>query len=221
MKPAVTVVVPYHRARVASGMLGTCLWSLRAQTGTPTLLVLPMEDVGGRGAWWPRQQGLVAADTPYVAYLDSDDWAYPDHIATLYWAAVKAGADYVYSYFTIHDMWEGSRPDLDPIGVFGRPFNVERPHQTTSTILIRRDAVMDAGIQWRDVSADRKIPGTELRWGEDLDFTLQCAASRLTFLHVPRRTWAWRVGTHNTSGLPDRGDAVGGDHARHDDEGGG
>ena len=188
-------------------MLATCLWSLREQVGTPPFYVLPVDGTG-MGAAWARQQGIDQAVTPWIGFLDSDDWAYPDHVATLYRAALESGADYVYSYFTIHDMWEGARPDLDPLRTFGQPFDRDRPVQTTGTILVRRDALQRHGLRYEAQPEGRMIPGTDLRYGEDYDLMLRSLAAGLTIRHVPRRTWAWRVGHHNTSGLPGRGDAA-------------
>lgn len=208
MEPQVTIVVPFHAERVANGMLDTCLWSLRAQVEAPPFYVLPVLDESGEGAAATRQRGLDQVETPWVVFLDSDDWAYPHHVATLYRAAQATESDYVFSYFTIHDMWEGARPDLDPLRTFGKPFDPAHPHQTTGTILVRRSALSEHGIKFRQQDPDRLIEGTELRYGEDWDLALQCVAAGLRITHVPRRTWAWRIGHHNTSGLPGRGDAV-------------
>jgi hypothetical protein len=204
----VTVVVPFHVERKTSGMLDTCLWSLQQQEGAPPFIVMPVYDILYEGAAATRQRGLDAATTPWVAFVDSDDWVYPDHVATLYGAAQATGADYVFSYFTVHDGWEGCRPDLDPLGTFGRPFDPAHPHQTTGTILVRRQALTDAGIRYETQPEGRTVPGTDLRHGEDYQLMLECVAAGLTVVHVPRRTWAWRIGLHNTSGIPGRGDAV-------------
>jgi len=206
--PQVTIVVPYHQARAENGMLDTCLWSLRQQVGAPPFVVLPVLDDQGEGAAATRQRGLDMADTPWVGFLDSDDWVYPDHVGTLYHAALDMSADYVFSWYTVHDMWEGARPDLDPLGgLFGVQFDNDHPHQTTGTTLVYQDLLWDRGIRFREQLSDRFIPDTELRYGEDWDLVLQCAAAGLRIRHVPRRTWAWRIGHHNTSGLPGHGDS--------------
>jgi glycosyltransferase involved in cell wall biosynthesis len=200
--PVVTVVVPYHRERVESGMLDTCLWSLKQQTAPVQVLTV---DGTGAGAAAARAAGTDAVTTPWVAYLDSDDWAYPDHVEQLLAAAQATGADYLYSYFTVHDAWEGARPDLDPLQVFGKPFNPADPQQTTGTILVRTSLAQSLG--WCDQPEGRTIPGTELRYGEDYDFTVRAIRANARIVHVPRRTWAWRIGSHNTSGVPGRGDS--------------
>lgn len=201
--PEVTVVVPFHVERTRNGMLDTCLWSLRQQD---VMVQVVTVDGTGLGAAAARTAGLQAVDTPWVAFLDSDDWTYPDHVSTLLSAAGATGADYTYSYFTIHDQWEAARPDLDPLGLFGHEFDPGNPTQTTGTILVRTNLARDLG-GFHTQDKDRLIPGTELRYGEDFDFTVRAAEAGAHIVHVPRRTWAWRVGHHNSSGLPGRGDA--------------
>lgn len=204
--PEVTVIVPYHQARVRSGMLDRALWSLHHQT--VPIQVVTVDGTGLQAAD-ARTAGVLdarVAATPWVAFLDSDDWAYPDHVETLWVGARETGADYTFSYFTIHDMWEGARPDLDPLGLFGHEFDPECPTQTTGTILVRTDLARGLG-GFRRQPQDRKIPGTDLRYGEDFDFTVRAVAAGARIVHIPRRTWAWCHGFHNTSGLPWRGDA--------------
>lgn len=201
--PVVTVVVPYHRPRDRNGMLARTLWSLDHQTLAHYVLTVDGTGVGAAGA---RTAALESVTTPWVAFLDSDDWAYPDHVETLLRAVRGATADYAYSYFTVHDAWEGARPDLDPLGTFGRPFDPEHPVQTTSTILVSTSLARQLG--FREQPPDRMIPGTGLRFGEDYDFLLRANDAKARIVHVPRRTWAWHIGLHNTSGIPGRGDAA-------------
>jgi glycosyltransferase involved in cell wall biosynthesis len=187
-------------------MLATALWSIEQQT-VPVQVVLA-EDPDGWGAASTRQAGLDVVQTPWVAFLDSDDWLYPDHVETLTAVARVSGSDYVYSYFTPHDQWEGARgPDCDPLGLFGHRFDPAAPTQTTSTILVRTELAQEVG--FREQPDDRTIPESpHLRYGEDFDFTVRCANMGANIRHVPRRTWAWRIGRHNTSGQPGRGDAT-------------
>lgn len=204
--PDVTVVVPFHVEREQSGMLATALWSLERQTCPVRVLTV---DGTGCGAAAARTAAVLSGDlvTGWVAFLDSDDWAYPDHVETLLRGAEQTGADYAFSYFTVHDAWEGARPDLDPLGLFGHVFDPERPTQTTGTILVRADLARELG-GFREQPDGRMIDGTELRYGEDFDFTVRACTAGARIVHIPRRTWAWHIGHHNTSGLPGRGDAA-------------
>jgi len=204
--PDVTVVIPYHAQRVQNGMLDRALWSLEHQTHPTYVMTV---DGTGLGAAAARTAAIMASDlvTPWVAFLDSDDWMYPDHVETLVRGADHFKADYTYSYFTVHDAWEGARPDLDPLGLFGHKFDPEWPTQTTGTILVRTELARELE-GFRAQPEDRMIPGTGLRYGEDYDFTVRAVEQGARIAHIPRRTWAWHIGHHNTSGLPGRGDAV-------------
>lgn len=75
--PAVTVVIPSHQARVMSGMTARALWSVSRQT-VPSLARV-YHDVNATGPAHLRQLGMVEAESRWVAFLDSDDWFYPDH----------------------------------------------------------------------------------------------------------------------------------------------
>jgi glycosyltransferase involved in cell wall biosynthesis len=200
----ITAVIPTHPERVNNGMLGRAVLSVHEQVFPASQLVVELDDQGA-GAAATRQAGLERVATPWVAFLDSDDWWYPEHLAVLAQAADAEQADYVFSYFTVHDAWEGMRPDVDPLGTFGRPFDPDEPHQTTVTVLVRTDLARTAG--FRAQPPDRLIPGTNLRHGEDWQFTLDCLAAGAKIIHVPRRTWAWRHHGLNTGGLSGEGDA--------------
>lgn len=203
--PEVTVVVPYHRARQENGMLDTALWSLSKQTVPVAVITV---DGTGTGAAQARTAGLMSVETEWAAFLDSDDWAYPEHIRTLLDGARLYKADLTYSYFTVHDQWEGARTDLDPLGQFGQPWSPALPTQTTTTILVRTELAQRVG-GFHEQPRERMIASSpHLRYGEDLDFAIRCHDVGARIVHIPRRTWAWRIGTHNTSGLPGRGDAA-------------
>ena len=208
--PIISAIVPYHSPRDTNGMLDTAIWSLMEQTIADRIVIVPVHDEHGRGEAWTRNEGLRRVvnhglNSPWTLWLDSDDWAYPDHAETLLNAAVNTGSDYTYSYFTVHDEWERCRPGEDPLMLFGKAFDPETPTQTTSTILVSTNLAYRIG--YRDIDPVRMIPGTGLRYGTDFDFTVRCARAGARITHVPRRTWAWRIGSHNTSGIPGHGDA--------------
>lgn len=198
-----TVVIPTHPGR-APAMLTRALLSCRQQT-IPPADVIVQADTAGAGAAETRGAGLRKVRTGWVAFLDSDDWFYPQHLEFLALCALETGADYTYSYFTVHDAWEAARPDIDPLGLFGRPFDPANPSQTTTTILVRAELAQAIGFQTQPVG--RLIDGTNLRHGEDYEFTLNCIAAGATIVHLPARTWAWRHHGLNTGGVPGHGDA--------------
>lgn len=190
MKSGVTVVTPFHEARERNGMLKRAAASVAAQT-IPVEHVLA-RDVHRKGAAITRNHGLALVDTEWTAFLDSDDEMDPDHIEQLLACAAETGADYVYPWFRVVG---GS----DPFPMFfGKPFDPAAPNSTTITILVRTELAKEVGFA-RD-------PAVQVS-GEDFQFTLGCIAAGARIVHHPARTWTWYHGSHNSSGLPDRGDA--------------
>lgn len=189
MKPGVTVVVPYHEARVRNGMMAKAVASVRAQT-YPTELV-EARDVHRMGAAMTRHYGLMEVETEWTAFLDSDDLMDPDHIEHLVACAQETGADYVYPWFRVQG---GS----DPFPMFfGKPWDDAAPHSTTITILVRTGLAQSVGFV--------KTPLEQ--GGEDWAFTLGCLAAGAQIVHLPRRSWTWSHHGFNSSGTPGRGDA--------------
>ena len=197
-----TVVIPTHPGRET--MLARAELSVRQQTITPGATIVSY-DRSGAGAAETRDRGLHRVRTGWVAFLDSDDWFYPEHLEFLALAALETHADYVYSYFTVHDAWEAARPDIDPLGLFGHVFDPLAPTQTTTTILVKTDLAQTVGFHTQPIG--KIIPGVNLRHGEDYQFTLDCVAQGAAIVHLPRRTWAWRHHGLSSSGIAGRGDA--------------
>lgn len=190
MKPGVSVVTPFHEQRRANGMLERAADSVRAQT-VPVHHILA-EDIHRMGAAITRAHGLALVDTEWVAFLDSDDEMDPDHIEHLIACANETGADYVYPWFRVVG-------GTDPFPMFfGKPFDPSAPNSTTITILVRTELAKEVGFA--------RNPNVQVS-GEDFQFTLGCIAAGAKIVHLPRRSWTWFHGSHNSSGLPDRGDA--------------
>jgi hypothetical protein len=166
----------------------------------PAAAISVAMDLDREGAPNTRNRALQAVQTDWVAFLDDDDWFYPQHLETLARAAQESGADYVFSYYMVHDGLGTARPDVDPLGHFGKVFNPEIPTQTTITTLVRTELAKSVG--FRPVEEGRTINGE--RYGEDFQFTVECIAAGAKILHVPVRSWAWMHHGGNTSGLPHR-----------------
>lgn len=181
----VTVVIPYHTQREQNGMLDRAVRSVQGQT-TPCEII-QAKDVHGMGAAVTRNHGLALVQTPWTAFLDSDDELDPDHVEKLLRCAEETGADYVYPWFRVVG---GS----DPFPMFfGKPWDDAAPHSTTITILVRTELAKGVGFH--------QVPS------EDWDFTLRCLAEGAKIVHLPERTWTWFHHGKNSSGLPGRGDA--------------
>lgn len=200
----ITVVIPAHPARVANGMLDRALASVNAQTYSAAAISVVV-DHDRQGAAATRQRALDAVRTPWVAYLDSDDWLYPDHLKTLAAGTrVYRDADVLFSYYMVHAADGRALPHVDPLGNFGKPFDPARPHQTTVTTLERTKLAQAVG--FREPPEDALIDGQ--RFGEDAQHTMELVKAGARIVHIPRRTWAWVHHGANSSGQPGRGDAA-------------
>lgn len=203
MKPGVSVVVPTHAGREAYCALAVA--SAWDQLVKPAAVHV-VEDTTHAGAAATRDRGLRMVETEWTAFLDSDDLLYREHLRVLLAGARIHRADYVFSYFHVVDAL-GRRQLVDPLGLFGRPFDPARPTQTTVTILVKTELAQAVG--FREPPEGALIDGE--RYGEDFDFCVRCVEAGATVVHVPRRTWGWRhwgrgePGTAgNTSGLASR-----------------
>lgn len=202
MQPGISVVIPTHDTRIRNGMLTRAVNSAWRQTHRPNTVIVE-RDQGGEGAWATRHRGLMSVRTEWTAFLDSDDWFYPGHLKTLHTAAIDKNADYVFSYYMVHDNAGNEHPEVDPLGHFGKRFNPEAPHQTTITILVRTELAQQVG--FHEPPEGATIGGH--RGGEDWWFTVECVQAGAKVLHVPTRSWAWVHHGLNSSGQPGRGDA--------------
>lgn len=186
----VTVVIPTIPPR--KQLLLRAIQSVSDQTFAASALSIA-QDIRREGAAATRTRALAMARTKWVAFLDDDDFFNSNHLEVLVNAARRTGADYVFSWFM--DTHE------DPLGNFGKPYDVENPTQTTVTTLVRTDLAQEVGFKiFQD--GESEIAGQHA--GEDWFFTLGCIAKGARVVHVPERTWHWTWHRGNTSGMPNR-----------------
>lgn len=197
MIPNITVAIPSIAPRQIQ--LGRAIRSVAAQTVPASGLSIAF-DVDRDGSTKTRQRALDGVRTTWVAFLDDDDEFLPNHLETLYYAALEHRAEYVYSWYYIGDGHGGMRDDLCPLGHFGKPFDPENPTQTTITTLVRTELAQDVGFV--DPLPGQLIGGQ--KYGEDFEFTMRCLDHGARIHHVPQRTWIWNHHGNNTSGEPDR-----------------
>ncbi|MER7814557.1 glycosyltransferase [Streptomyces sp. NPDC096153] len=200
--PEISVVIPAHPHRVRNGMLDRAIRSVRTQQLKAADIIVTVDD-GGEGAPATRQHGLEQVKTPWVAFLDSDDWFYPEHLKVLAAGSRVWKADYVFSYYMVHRADGTPWPENDPLGHFGKTWNPAAPHQTTITTLVRTELAQQVG--FHQPPEDSVVGGH--RGGEDWHFTIGCRDAGARIVHIPRRTWAWIHHGLNSSGIPGRGDA--------------
>ena len=170
-------------------MLAVSNTSVRAQTLLPSGGISVALDVDKSGAAVTRQRALDGVRTEWVAFLDDDDWMYPNHLSTLYDLVTDHNADYAYSWFDGNDPFPMHR---------GRQMNPAEPHHTTMTILVRTELAKQVGFQ--------NHPDAPLeQWsGEDWYFTLKCIEAGAKFIGTGDTTWHYNVHPGNTSGLGTR-----------------
>lgn len=185
----ITVAIPTIPPRVTSGLFQAAVDSVRAQTLQPTGGISVSLDVDKAGAANTRQRALDAVRTEWVAFLDDDDFFYPNHLQVLSDLANETGADYVYSWFDGNNPFPMHR---------GRQFNHAEPHHTTMTVMVKTALAREAGFIQPDGPMHQD-------WsGEDWQFTLKCSAAGGKFAGSGEITWHYRVHGSNTSGLSSR-----------------
>jgi glycosyltransferase involved in cell wall biosynthesis len=158
-----------------SAMLAECVASVAAQTTLPAVHLVGI-DVLRAGTSAVRNALLGAVRTPWVAVLDDDDVALPNHLAAL--LAASDQADVVYSLPSI----EG-RSGWQPVADFD-PDRLRRESYIPCTALVRT-RLLDVLGGWRD-SADC------LNGWEDWDLWLRALNADARFVHVPEVTWRYR-----------------------------
>jgi hypothetical protein len=192
LRPGITVGIAAHPTRLKSGFLMRALDSACSQTLQPEAIVV-VNDKERLGAGFNRRTILNQVSTRWLAWLDSDDAWYRNHLQDLYTVAEETDSVYVYSWFdAVHD----------PLGHFGKVFDPCNPHHTTTVALI--DTAIAQHIGYRDSLKDG--PYSEEDWGFISSFAAFCCEHGLKMTHLPKRTWHWEQGPQNTSGLPGRGD---------------
>lgn len=188
---AVTVAMPVIPPRVATSLFAEAVRSVREQTLPPVGGISCALDVDHYGAAITRQRALDAVRTEWVAFLDDDDYFYPNHLKTLITLAADTRADFCYAWFDGNNPFPMHR---------GRKWNPDEPHHTTMTVMVRTELAREAGFL---------LPGNQPMhqdWmGEDWKFILRCSElSGGNFAGTDEITWHYRVHGGNTSGLPYR-----------------
>ena len=184
----ITVAMPSIPPRVGGDLFRHALYSVRKQTLPPAGGISVSLDVDKKGAAVTRQRALDAVRTDYVAFLDDDDYFYPNHLEKLLGLLQDNGADYAYSWFDGNDPFPMHR---------GRQMDPADPHHTTMTVMVRTELAKEAGFV--------NHPDANEVWpGEDWNFTLRCLELGGKFIGTGDVTWYYRVHGRNTSGLASR-----------------
>jgi len=147
-----------------------------------------------------QRRGDGEIHTPWVTFLDDDDEMLPVHVERMLGCARATGAQMVYP-------WPVTVGGVNPHEhLFGQPFDLEHPVQTTIVTMVRTEVAREVGFR---TIGDLDLPG-RLYGAEDWDFTQRVAAWCLEHdqhpgvVHLAERTWIWHHHGGNTSGLPNR-----------------
>lgn len=183
----ITVVIPSIPPR--KGLLKRAIGSVLGQT-LPAAAISVAVDLEREGSAKTRNRALAAVQTTWAAFLDDDDQFLPQHLELLAACAESSGADVVYPWPQMLGAGD-PRPDR-----FGVPFDAEelrRGSYIPVTSLVRTGLAQRVGF--------RCPRGSDY---DDWGFYLGLLDLGVKFVHLPQRTWIWRVEGQNTSGRPDR-----------------
>ncbi len=197
-KPLVTIVTPTIKPR--RGFLRRAVNSVMAQTyGVPPIEVAM--DRTHEGAAVTRNRALMKVQTPWVAFLDDDDYLLPHHLQTLLEESeAQPGVDVFYPMCQTIDA-NFNPIDLSSTLRAGQPFSEEalrKCNYIPVTSMVRTDLAKAALFG----PPDHAGPNDEQY--EDYGFYLRLLDGGAKFSHVPEVTWVWHHHGMNTSGLGDR-----------------
>lgn len=194
--PLVTVVIPTIKPR--KGFLRRAVNSIMAQTYDGIVPIEIALDRDHDGAAATRNRALMKVRTPWVAFLDDDDYFLPNHLEVL----LNYASDDYDVYYT---GCEVISPDFEVIphqeewGRFGKDFDPELLKQKSYipvTSLVRTSLAQDA--LFGPPPHDKSCPYDD--WG----FYLRVLQNGGKFLHIPQVTWIWHHHGRNTGGQGDR-----------------
>lgn len=139
------------------------------------------------GASANRNAAWQALTTEWVAFLDDDDYWYPNHIEVLTTAQQESDADVVYGWF---DCLSDPFPQFE-----GVPWSNDAAHLFPICYLVRTELLKDVG-----GFPPPPMPSPYCA-GEDWELILKYVEAGATIHHVPERTWKYEHHGGNTSGL--------------------
>ena len=199
-QPLVTVVIPTIKPR--KGFLRRAVNSVLAQDmgGYPEPVIEIAIDREHEGSAKTRNRALLKAKTPWVAFLDDDDFFLPHHLKTLLDMTQRPNPHDVY-----YTGCQVIGPDFDEIprqeewGRFGEPFDAALLKQKSYipvTSLVNTEMAQAAW--FGPPNHDHSSPYDD--WG----FYLRVLEQGGRFHHFPEVTWVWHHHGRNTSGREDR-----------------
>lgn len=185
MRPGVTVVIPTIPPRVEK--LQRAVNSVLTQT-QPVDAISIAVDTHHKGAGDNRQNALNGVSTHWVAFLDDDDFYYPNYVETVLGLATSHDADVVYTWFDGNNPFPMHR---------GKEWNPQDPHHITSTLLVRTELAKEVGFI-------HEHPEGWILPQEDWQFITGLNNIGAKFVGTGEALWYYTIDNANTSGLPTR-----------------
>lgn len=224
----ISVIVPVHNA---GSKLHRCIRSIRAQSFTDWSLILiddgssdgsfelckSYQERDGRiqaysqarkGSIAARRKGIELAGSPFVAFVDADDWIGEHALGRLYDTAIRSGADIVVSemirvagslgfirkvppspYCQEERMLaeEEIRSELIPAFLHGHPFPVQFHGKLYKRELLRQSGSYSSRIRF---------------FGDDLFSNLEMFLNARSIQLLPDRLYYYRIGGSTSRYMP-------------------
>jgi len=183
-KPKIAVLIPSIPPRAK--FLERAVKSALTQTLPPHEVLIEIDDKH-HGAAETRNRLLakVSDDIDFVAFLDDDDYFYPNHLEVHHKLRVAHNADFTYSWFDGNNPFPQHR---------GRVFDPTEPHHTTMTVCVTAKIAKE--IRFRtDHPEGWTLPQ------EDWRFILDCRDRNIKFAGTAELTWHYSQHPWHTSGL--------------------
>jgi glycosyltransferase involved in cell wall biosynthesis len=141
-----------------------------------------------------RNIGLNKVDTPWVAFLDDDNWWEPNHLASLY--AHITEADVIYANST--------RVPMDVTDSCFVQYNGPDPNAALVSVIIARNVGGFCETWIPDDSEGGYHSALTGHLYEDLDFWERCQQHGATFLQIPDETWNYEMGPRMDARIGER-----------------
>lgn len=194
--PLVTVVIPTIKPR--KGFLRRAVNSVMAQTyGVPPIEIAIDREHEGAAA--TRNRALMNVRTPWVAFLDDDDYFLPNHLEVLLREVKATNIDVIYPGCRVIGPDFETIPMQEEWGRFGQAFDPTALRNQSCipvTSMVRTELAQHA--MFGPPDHDPKS------WYDDWGFYLRLLDLKAQFHHVPEVTWIWHHHGRNTSGQGDR-----------------